>query len=59
MAAAEADNIRVFYEEAGVAHYADALVASGYDSLRNVLALDAEGIQDLNLAVNMLPAQAT
>ena len=59
MAAAEADNIKVFYEEAGVAQYADALVAAGYDLVRNVLALDAEGMLELKAAVNMLPGHVT
>ena len=58
MAAAEAD-IRSFFEEAGVAQYADALVAAGYDSPPNVLALDTEGMQELKAAVNMLPGHVS
>ena len=48
-------DVRALLAEAGVAQYADALVAAGYDSLPNVLALDEAGLQDLKLAVNMLP----
>ena len=33
-------DVRALLAEAGVAQYADALVAAGYDSLPNVLALD-------------------
>lgn len=51
MAAAEAD-IRSFFEEAGVAQYTDSLITAGYNSLRNVLALDVEGMQELKVAVN-------
>jgi hypothetical protein len=48
-------DVRALLAEAGVAQYADALVAAGYDSLPNVLALDKAGLQDLKVAVNMLP----
>ena len=50
-----AADVCAFLAEAGVAQYADALVAAGYDSLPNVLALDELGLQDLKAAVNMLP----
>ena len=41
MAAADGGaDVRAFLAEVGVAQYADALVAAGYDSLPNVLALE-------------------
>ena len=52
MAEAEAD-LRAFFEAAGIAQYADALIEAGYDSLVNVRALDEAGLQDLKAAVSM------
>ena len=40
-------DVRAFLAEAGVVQYTDALVAAGFDSLPNVLALDELGLQDL------------
>ena len=52
MAEAEAD-LRAFFEAAGIAQYADALIEAGYDSLLNVRALDEAGLQELKAAVSM------